>query len=59
MTYTTPAACIAISILFPVLGIIVVGLRWYTKKRANLPLWIDDFLTIPALVRLLAISVRL
>lgn len=50
MTYTTPAACIAISILFPVLGIIVVGLRCYTKKRANLPLWIDDFLTIPALV---------
>ncbi|CAI7665742.1 unnamed protein product [Penicillium glandicola] len=50
MTYTTPAACIAISILFPVLGIIVVGLRRYTTKRANLPLWIDDCLTIPALV---------
>lgn len=56
MTYTTPAACIAISILFPVLGIIVVGLRCYTKKRAKLPLWVDDWLTIPALVCLLAVA---
>lgn len=49
-TYATPAAIIVISILFPVLGIIVVSLRFYTRARAKVRPWIDDWLTIPALM---------
>lgn len=51
MTYATPAAVIVISVLFPVLGILVVSLRFYTRGRAKIRPWIDDWLTIPALVR--------
>lgn len=49
-TYATPVAVIVISILFPVLGIIVVSLRFYTRGRAKIRPWVDDWLTIPALV---------
>lgn len=49
-TYATPAAVIVVSILFPVLGIICVFLRFYTRVKANIQLWIDDWLMIPALV---------
>ncbi|PCG89963.1 Hypothetical protein PENO1_101630 [Penicillium occitanis (nom. inval.)] len=55
-TYATPAAVIVISILFPVLGIIVVSLRFYTRGRAKIRPWVDDWLTIPALLLEIALA---
>ncbi|RAH82874.1 hypothetical protein BO86DRAFT_447469 [Aspergillus japonicus CBS 114.51] len=49
-TYATPAAIITISILFPVLGTLTVVLRFYARKRSRAVLWIDDWLTLPALL---------
>ncbi|TVY18137.1 hypothetical protein LARI1_G004490 [Lachnellula arida] len=49
-TYATPAAVILISVLFPILGLIAVFLRFYTRIKANGRLWVDDWLTIPALM---------
>ena len=49
-TYATPAALITISILFLVLGTLTVILRFYTRRKTKSVLWIDDWLTLPALV---------
>jgi len=49
-TYATPAAVIVISVLFPILGLIAVSLRFYTRTKANIRLWIDDWLIVPALM---------
>ncbi|PYI24316.1 hypothetical protein BO99DRAFT_321504 [Aspergillus violaceofuscus CBS 115571] len=49
-TYATPAAIITISILFPVLGTLTVVLRFYARKRSRAVLWVDDWLTLPALL---------
>lgn len=49
-TYATPAALITISILFPVLGTLTVILRFYTRRKTKSVLWIDDWLTLSALV---------
>ena len=51
-TYATPAAVIVVSILFPILGIIAVSLRFYTRSHSEANLGIDDWLTVPALVRI-------
>ncbi|OJZ84467.1 hypothetical protein ASPFODRAFT_62422 [Aspergillus luchuensis CBS 106.47] len=48
-TYANPAAIITISILFPILGTLTVILRFYTRKSTKSVLWIDDWLTLPAL----------
>ena len=40
-----------ISIVFPILNTIVVSLRFYSRNRKKLSLQIDDWLTLPALVR--------
>jgi hypothetical protein len=50
-THTTPAAFILISVLLPTLGTITVLLRFYTRVKAEIKLGVDDWLTIPALVR--------
>lgn len=49
-TYATPTAVIVISILFPILGIIAVSLRVYTRSKSKIRLWLDDWFTIAALV---------
>ena len=49
-TYATPAAVIVISVLFPSLGIVIVSLRLYSRNKARIKLWLDDWLTIAALV---------
>ncbi|TEY52003.1 hypothetical protein BOTCAL_0261g00030 [Botryotinia calthae] len=49
MTYSNPAAIIAISVLFPILGLVAVSLRFYTRVNARVRLGVDDWLTIPAL----------
>ncbi|GLB08226.1 hypothetical protein AtubIFM57258_004114 [Aspergillus tubingensis] len=48
-TYATPASIITISILFPVLGTLTVILRFYTRRKTKSELWIDDWLSLPAL----------
>ncbi|KAL9106899.1 MAG: hypothetical protein Q9227_008147 [Pyrenula ochraceoflavens] len=50
MTYVNPQSVMAIGILFPLLGAIAVGLRFWFRKRLHLGLQIDDWLCIPALV---------
>jgi hypothetical protein len=57
-TYATPAAVIVISIVFPMLGTIAVALRFYTRSKAKIRLWVDDWLTVPALVCNLARTSR-
>ncbi|MCJ1308350.1 hypothetical protein MMC25_002003 [Agyrium rufum] len=49
-TYATPAAVIVISVLFPVLGIIAVSLRFHARSKLKTRFGIDDWLTIPALL---------
>ncbi|THC96963.1 hypothetical protein EYZ11_003571 [Aspergillus tanneri] len=48
-TYATSEAVIIISTIFPAMGIVVVFLRFYTRIKLGSMLWIDDWLTIPAL----------
>lgn len=50
-TYANPAAIITISILFPILGTLTVILHFYTRRKTKSVLWIDDWLTLPALVK--------
>ena len=50
MTYATPAAVIVVSVLFPVLGIATVFLRFYTRRTQKIGLGVDDWLILPALV---------
>jgi len=57
-TYATSAAVIVISILFPVIGTAVVSLRFYIRANAKTRPWIDDWLTVPALVGTLSRSSR-
>jgi hypothetical protein len=51
---------LAASIALPILDVVVVALRIFARRKQHLPLMIDDWLTIPALVSLyLQISDRL
>ncbi|KAL3481677.1 hypothetical protein BJX99DRAFT_253205 [Aspergillus californicus] len=59
MTYANPTAIITICIFFPVLGILAVSLRFYARKRANARLWVDDWLTVPALLLELVLAALL
>lgn len=40
----------AVAVVWPPLCLIVVALRFFTRKRQNARLLIDDWLTIPAVV---------
>lgn len=51
MPYANPASTYTVSILLPILGIIIVGLRVYTRVLQRMSLGIDDWLVVPALVR--------
>ena len=48
--YATPGGTYIVSILLPILGFIMVGLRIYTRRIQRARLGIDDWLMIPALV---------
>ncbi|KAF7870296.1 hypothetical protein EAF04_004042 [Stromatinia cepivora] len=50
MTYSNPSAIIAISVLFPILGLLAVSLRFYTRLNAKIRLGVENWLTIPALL---------
>ena len=51
MSTTSPAGVLACSIALPVLGISVVGLRFFTRMGQKADLQFDDWVQIPALVR--------
>lgn len=46
----SPSNVIAAAVVWPPLCLIVVALRFYTRKRQGARLLIDDWLTIPAVV---------
>ena len=46
----SPAATIAAGVIWPPLCAILVALRFYTRRVQHLDLFVDDWLTIPALV---------
>ena len=50
MYYNSPSAILAVAIALPILDAIAVALRFYTRRLQRLPLLIDDWLTVPALV---------
>ncbi|MCJ1396026.1 hypothetical protein MMC18_008913 [Xylographa bjoerkii] len=50
MFYNSPFAVVAVGIILPVLDAVAVALRFYTRRLQRLPLLIDDWLTIPALI---------
>lgn len=45
-----PSLVLAAGIVFPLLGIIVVALRFYTRSTQKASYQLDDWLTLPALV---------
>ena len=47
----SPSNVIAAGAVWPLLGTIVVILRFYTRRLQNARLLLDDWLTIPALVK--------
>lgn len=51
MTYATPETIIAVSVIFPVLSIIAVALRFHTRRLQKTGFQIDDWLILPALVK--------
>ena len=48
--FVTPGEILAAGIVLPVLGILLVGLRFYTRILQKSFIGIDDWLTLPALV---------
>jgi hypothetical protein len=50
MGYVNPHSIIAIGILFPILGALAVGTRFYLRRSKKLHFGLDDWLCIPALV---------
>ena len=44
---------IAAAVILPVLDLIAVGLRFYTRRKQRISPQADDWLTIPALVCLI------
>ncbi|KAF2855811.1 hypothetical protein T440DRAFT_551145 [Plenodomus tracheiphilus IPT5] len=47
--YTSPGSLIAICVVLPVLSILAVALRFYTRKRSKSSLKLDDWILLPAL----------
>ena len=51
MTFVNPKSTLAIGILFLLLDIIAVGVRFFVRRRHNAQLKADDWLCFGALVR--------
>lgn len=56
--YQTPGHVVAAAVVLPVLDVLVVGLRFYTRRRQRLPLQMDDWLTLPAAVCSILIAIE-
>lgn len=54
----TPQKELALGVVFSILPIPFVALRFYTRRRCRLELGWDDWLIVIALVRLLAVASR-
>lgn len=50
MTYINEASVIATSVIFIVLGIVAVSLRWFVRRDRKVGLGGDDWLIVVALV---------
>lgn len=50
VTYATRSSVVAVGVTLPLLAILAVGLRFYTRHAQKTSLWVDDWLTLPALV---------
>ena len=48
--YVTPGSMIAVAILFSILAIVSVLLRFYMRRTQNVSLGADDWLILPAMV---------
>lgn len=48
---TSPVGTIGVGVAMPVLGVIFVALRFYTRRMMKNRILADDWLLIPALVR--------
>ena len=57
--YATPGGTYTVSILLPILGIIIVGPRIYTRVLQRASLGVDDWLMLPALVRNILLFTKL
>ena len=55
VSYITPGAMIAVAVLFPVLSMVCVGLRVYTRCVQKASILADDWLLVPAVVRSLSL----
>ena len=51
MSYAGKGALEAVAVVFAILPMVAVGLRFYARSLSNAKLGIDDWLMIPALVR--------
>ena len=51
MVLTGRGDTLAIGIAFPVLGTILVALRFYLRRHRGIPLQLDDWFCLPAWVR--------
>ena len=50
MSYVNRGSCIAIGVIFPVLGIISVALRFLSRRQSKTPTGWDDWFSVLALV---------
>lgn len=50
MTYINEASVIATSVIFILLGIVAVSLRWFVRRDRKIGLGADDWLIVVALV---------
>ena len=57
--YQTPGHIIAMATVLPVLDILAVALRFYTRRKQRLPLKADDWLLIPAVLLTVAAGAAL
>ena len=53
MSYADKGALEATAVIFAVLPVVAVGLRFYARSISNAKLGIDDWLMIPAMVGLI------
>ncbi len=50
MSYADKGALEAVAVVFAILPMVAVGLRFYARSLSNAKLGIDDWLMVPALV---------
>ena len=54
MTYVNPTGVITCGVLFPILGVIAVALRFMVRRKRKNDLGMDDWICLPALVSLIS-----